>query len=350
MIRVAIADDSPFTCRLLASYIEESGDCQVVGMAHDARETLNLVRTSSPDVLTLDLQMPGGSGLDLLRRLGDGPPVAIVVVSGVTKAAAATTLHALDLGAVDFVLKFTPGAPVSRASLKREILSKVKTAAAARPGLRRAIVPSGALPTVRGLAPPRRLTPKLASGSGAVIIGASTGGPRAVRDLLAQLPAEFATPCVIVQHLPPLFTAQFAAQLERHAHLQVREASPGDRLKPGRVLVAPGALHLLLRPDGAIDLQPVGAGDMYRPSIDRTMSSAADSFGPAAVGVVLSGMGDDGAEGLNRIRIQGGEAYVQEPASCVVASMPERALECAGADYVAFPDRIGQLLVARGKA
>lgn len=350
MIRVAIADDSPFTCNLLASYIEEGGDCEVVGTAHDAPATLDLVRTSAPDVLTLDLQMPGGSGLTLLRQLADGPPVAIVVISGVTKLAAATTLHALELGAVDFVLKFTPGAPVSRASLKREILTKVKMAAAAQPGVRRApIAPAVADAATRGVPRKHLRAPLAPNGSGAVIIGASTGGPRAISELLESLPREFATPCVIVQHLPATFTAPFAAQLARHARIAVKEAAAGDRLEPGCALVAPGASHLLLRPDGLIELYPTSADDVHHPSIDVTMISAAESYGAFAVGVILTGMGNDGAEGLRRIHDAGGETYVQELASCVVASMPERAIELGGADHVARPDRIGQMLAGRSR-
>ncbi len=151
MINVAIADDSPFTCKLLASYVEDGGECKVVGLAHDAQSTIELIRRETPDVLTLDLQMPGGDGLDLLRLLADEPPVSIVVISGVTRLAAATTLKALELGAVDFILKYTPDVPMSRASLRREIIAKVKAAAAAHPARRTtpAAAPANVPPPVR---------------------------------------------------------------------------------------------------------------------------------------------------------------------------------------------------------
>ena len=210
MIRVAIADDSPFTCRLLTSYVEEGGECSVVGVAHDARSTLELIRQETPDVLTLDLQMPGGDGLDLLRQLSAEPAVSVVVISGVTRLAAATTLRALELGAVDFVLKYTPGAPVSRASLRREIVAKVKIAAATLPSRR---VPSAVtLPVLAAVMPGVAQRPPVRSApapdvAGVIVIGASTGGPRAIGDLLNQLPADFPVPCVIVQHLPAAFTA-----------------------------------------------------------------------------------------------------------------------------------------------
>lgn len=350
MIRVAIADDSAFIRRLLAGYVEQVGDCQVIGTAHDAPSTLALVRASRPDVLTLDLDMPGASGLTLLQQVVNETRTPVVVVSGVTRRAAATTLRALEIGAVDFVLKYTPGAPVRPDALRREIVAKVRVAAAAFPNAARgaaAIVPvavvtkTTAVPHRQALAPP---APRV------IVIGASTGGPRAVRDLLSQLPPDFATPCIVVQHLPPLFTGVFAAELGRHVRLPVLEAVSGDHLEPGRAVVAPGGSHLLLRAGGRLDLQPPARDDIHRPSIDVAMSSAADSYGRYALGVVLTGMGSDGAEGLLRIRECGGAGYVQDPGSCVVASMPSRALERAGADYVAPPDRIGHRLALRRTA
>lgn len=349
MIRVAIADDSPFTCNLLASYLEAGGDCQVVGMAHDARATLDLIRGKSPDVLTLDLQMPGGDGLEILKELTGEPSTAVVVISGVTNLAAATTLRALELGAVDFILKYTPGAPVSRASLRREIVSKVKIAAAARAGLRLrpspSPIPSAATVPQR---PPVRIAPRK-DAAGVVIIGASTGGPTAISSVVAHLPLDFASPCIVVQHLPATFTQPFAVQLSRHTPLRVEVADTGSRLEPGLILVAPGSMHLLIRADGRVHLQPPAAKDVYRPSINLAMTSAVEAYGAGTVGVVLTGSGDDGADGLQRIREAGGEGYIQDPASCIVPSMPERALDRAGADHVALPERIGQLLAIRKK-
>jgi two-component system, chemotaxis family, protein-glutamate methylesterase/glutaminase len=351
VINVAIADDSPFTCKLLASYVEDGGECRVVGMAHDAQSTLDLIRRVTPDVLTLDLQMPGADGLDLLRQLASEPPVSVVVISGVTRLAAATTLKALELGAVDFILKYTPTVPVSRASLRREIISKVKAAAAAHPA-RRTTTATAQVPVASPSAPPRTTARVAASPDtpGVVVIGASTGGPTAIRELLNQLAPDFATPCVIVQHLPAAFTAPFAAQLGRHAKIKVKVAASGDHLQPGVALVAPGSMHLVIRPDGRVSLQTPAEKDFYRPSIDLAMSSAADAYGAAAVGVVMTGIGNDGSEGLKRIRDAGGECFVQDIPSCIVPSMPERALQRAGADLVATPERIGQALTSRRKA
>ena len=245
MIRVAIADDSPFTCKLLASYLEEGGDCRVVGIAHDAQSTIELISArTSPDVLTLDLQMPGGDGLDLLRELADEPPVSVVVISGVTRLAAATTLRALELGAVDFVLKYTPGAPVSRASLRREIVAKVKAAAAAHPATARRRPRSAA--ARRAAAAPVARRPRV--GRGPRDFGRRRDRDRRVdgrteRDRRAARPAARRLRrrrCVIVQHLPASFTAPFAAQLSRHTRCACAWPRPATASSRAWSLVAPG--------------------------------------------------------------------------------------------------------------
>lgn len=350
MIRVAVADDSAFTCRLLASYLECAGECEVVGTAHDAASTLDLVHQATPDVLTLDLEMPGADGLELLRRVVAETTAAVVVISGVSRRAAATTLRALELGAVDFVLKYTPGAPVSPATLRREIVSKVMAAATVHRRPLRKPSPDGTRAAVRQAAARRQHARGQGGRSreGVIVLGASTGGPAALRELIAQLPCTFRTPCVVVQHLPATFTTAFAAELGRYSHLPVREADAAAGLIAGSILVTPGAQHLLVRPGGRLELRAAGEDELYRPSIDFAMGSAAESYGSSSVGVVLTGMGRDGAEGLKRVRQHGGEGYVQEPSSCVIDSMPTQALERAGADFVGTPDVIGSMLAMRG--
>ena len=352
MIRVVVADDSPFTCRLVASYLECAGDCQVVGTAHDAASTLALVVSTAPDVVTLDLEMPGADGLELLRSVVRQSTSSVVVISGVSRRAASMTLRALEIGAVDFVLKYMPGASISPASLQREIVSKVRAAAA---------LPRRGTAKPRASAATRARTKVMKRRHRAmhdakppidriIVIGASTGGPAALRRLLAQLPANFPTPCVVVQHLPAPFTVAFAEELERYTRLPVREAKAGASLSAPSITLTPGSSHLLVRPSGVVELRPATEVEVYRPSINFTMVSSAESFGTSAVGVVLSGIGDDGAEGLKRIRLLGGRGYVQDPASCVADSMPARALQRAGADFVGRPEVIGSLLVMRGQS
>src|SRR5262245_30249965 len=204
LIRVAIADDSPFTCKLLAGYFEETGDCEVVGFAHDAPTTIDLVRTAAPDVLTLDLQMPGGDGLDLLREVGSAAPVPVVVISGISRRAAATTLRALELAAGDFVLNYTAGATVGAPPLKREIVTKVKAAAGAHVGAARARqVNAPAEPATRPFLRATARIPATQNG-GIIVIGSSTGGPTALGELLAELPHDFATCCLLLVSTPGL--------------------------------------------------------------------------------------------------------------------------------------------------
>lgn len=354
MIRVAVADDSRFICRLLGSHLESSGQCTVVGVAHDAESTLALVRAERPDVLTLDLEMPGSSGLNLLERLTTECPTRVVVISGVSKRAAATTLRALHLGAVDFVFKYTAGVPTNPDALRREILAKVTSAAQA------VLIADRDEPSGHAERPAQGLTsttprplPRPAEDrnacAGLVVIGASTGGPTAVREVLAELPADFPYAVLIVQHLPASFTSHFADSLAEHIAMSVAEASPAQRLEPGRALVAPGGVNTIVHRAGTVHIRAASDDDLYRPSIDVAMRTAAEVFGGDTTGVVLTGMGDDGAVGLSSIRAAGGRAYVQTLETCVVGGMPSRALETAGADYVGSPSEIGRVLARRGR-
>jgi two-component system chemotaxis response regulator CheB len=343
--RVLVADDSPFVCRLLTSYLHSAPDLEVVATAHDGREALQKVKVLRPDAVTLDLEMPEMDGLEALAHMMRECPTPVVAVSGVSGRAATRTLQALDLGAVDFVLKYAPGVHIDPAELCREILAKVRAASRIR--------------VVRSLG--NRAIPAASSGAGVaaarprgdatgivVVIGASTGGPLAVRELLSALPGGFGAGIVVVQHMPRSFTAVLAAQLGRHCRLRVREAEDGDRLDPGTALVAPGGFHLLLRPGLRVAVcgaTIIGGSASYCPSIDAAMESAARVYGSRAMGVVLTGMGDDGALGLQAIHEMGGATFAQDAESCVIDGMPRRARERGAADHVAAPAEIAHLLV-----
>ena len=342
--RVLVADDSPFVCRLLTSYLHSAPDLEVVATAHDGREALHKVKVLRPDAVTLDLEMPEMDGLEALAYMMRECPTPVVAVSGVSGRAATRTLQALDLGAVDFVLKYAPGVHIDPAELCREILAKVRAASRIR------VVRSlgSRTPASYSAATAAAARPRAESSGIVVVIGASTGGPLAVRELLSALPGGFGAGIVVVQHMPRSFTAVLAAQLGRHCRLRVREAEDGDRLDPGTVLVAPGGFHLLLRPGmrAAICAATVISGSSnYCPSIDAAMESAARVYGSRAMGVVLTGMGDDGALGLQTIHEMGGITFAQNAESCVVDGMPRRARERGAADHVAAPAQIAQLLV-----
>jgi two-component system chemotaxis response regulator CheB len=341
--RVLVADDSPFVCRLITSYLHSAPDLEVVATAHDGREALHKVKLLRPDAVTLDLEMPEMDGLEALAYMMRECPTPVVAVSGVSGRAATRTLQALDLGAVDFVLKYAPGVHIDPAELCREILAKVRAASRIRVVRslgNRALPPaSAATAAARARSEPSGVV---------VVIGASTGGPLAVRELLSALPSGFGAGIVVVQHMPRSFTAVLAAQLGRHCRLRVREAEDGDRLDPGNVLVAPGGFHLLVRPGLRVAVcgaAVIAGSTSYCPSIDAAMESAARVYGSRAMGVVLTGMGDDGASGLQTIHEMGGVTFAQDAESSVIDGMPRRARERGAADHVAAPTRIAELLV-----
>ncbi|MEZ5402316.1 MAG: chemotaxis response regulator protein-glutamate methylesterase [Bryobacteraceae bacterium] len=340
-IRVLIADDSPFVCRLLASYLQSSPEFVVVGLAHTGKEAVAKTKELRPNVITLDLEMPEMDGLEALRHIMRDNPTPVLVVSGVSGTAATRTHQAIDLGAVDFILKYAPGVKIDARQLRREILAKVRAGAKTRVVrlLDGKSSMQGPIPS-----PPRR-----ANGpppTHVVVVGSSTGGPLALRELLGALPASFPGAIVLVQHLPKSFTGPLTSQLARYCPLEVREAETGDRLAAGKVLVAPGGYHLLLRPGYRVLVQSGPEVNGHCPSIDVTMESAAASYGGQTRGVVLTGMGNDGTAGLRSIRAAGGVTFAQDAASCVVNGMPQSAIDQGVVDHVATPARIGSLLAA----
>lgn len=354
MTRVLIVDDSPFVCRLLASYIQSSPDLEVAGIAHGGREAVAKVRELRPDVVTMDLDMPGVDGLQAVRQIMTESPVPVLVVSGVSGSAATRTLQALDYGAVDFILKYTPGVNTDAAALTKEILAKVRAGAHTR-----VVRLLGHRDSIPHPPPPKfdkemleRFETQQSSSmpSVVVVIGASTGGPLALRELLSELPADMPAAVLVVQHLPRNFTSALAAQLRRYCGLEVREAEDGDTLHAGLVLVAPGGYHLLARPSMRVAVQSGPEVDGHCPSIDVTMESAAFAYGSRVAGVVLTGMGEDGTKGLRAIRSKGGVAYAQEPESCVVNGMPQSAMDAGLVEHLGTPAGIGRMLAAAFKS
>jgi two-component system, chemotaxis family, protein-glutamate methylesterase/glutaminase len=345
-IRVLIVDDSPFVCRLLASHLRSAGDIEVVGNALSGERAVELVEHLRPDVVTLDLEMPGIGGLEALNRIITNRPTPVVLMSGLSRKAAETTVAALDLGAVDFIPKYTPGQDTDPEALKQLLIGKVRLAAGVK------IIRSLRTPTSKQAGQPRKpvvdLTstppPSLGQSTGLLVIGASTGGPIAVRDLLGGLSEEYPVAILIVQHMPGTFTKALAEQLDRQTPLVVKEAAAGDKLRPGIALVAPGDRHLVVRSDGRIELTESAKVGGHRPSIDVAMESVAKAYGPRVIGVLLTGMGEDGARGLKTIRDAGGQTFAQSAESCVVFGMPARAIELGAAEIVDSPSGIAKRL------
>ena len=361
-IGVLVADDSPFVCRLLSSYLNSTSDMEVMGTALNGRRAVEMVHKLRPSVVTMDLEMPQMDGLEAVGLIMRDCPTPIVAISGVSGRAATMTLQALDLGAVDFILKFTPGVQTQPHVLRKEIVGKIRAASkvhvirslpANEAWLPKAHVSTSrpALIKTSGVQqfPQPAPNAELPAG-GLVVVGASTGGPITLREMLSALPADFGASMIIVQHMPRAFTSALAAQLKRYAPLPVREACEGDSLQPGTVLIAPGGFHLILRPDLKVALHRGPEIGGHCPSIDVAMQSAAQVLGPWVTGVILTGMGDDGAMGLKEIRAKGGMTYAQDAATCVVNGMPQRAIDLGVVSGVAPPKRIAQMLVQQTKS
>lgn len=338
MIRVFIVDDSAFVRRALSRVLTAQPGFTVVGAADSGAEALAKVPDADPDFVTLDVDMPGMSGLQVLPALLRWKPsLRVVMLSAHTKEGAAATVSALAAGAVDFIDKSTFNV-MDLDFLRREVVDRMQALA---PGSR-VSRPSGAQPI------PSADRPEVDElrQCELCVIGASTGGPPAVQRILERLPARFPLPIVVIQHMPPGFTEAFAKRLDSLCRLRVGEAVEGLRLQSGRVVVAPGGRHLRVSSGLAVVLTPEPAEARHIPSIDVTMRSAARSRPGRVLGVLLTGMGEDGAEGMTAIRAGGGITIAESEASCVVYGMPRAAVRRGGASMVLPLGEIAELLAA----
>lgn len=362
-IRVLVVNDSALMRKLLSELINAAPDLEVVGTAEDAHVAREMIKTLNPDVVTLDVQMPKMDGLEFLERLMRLRPTRVVMVSAFTEAGSETTLRALELGAVDFIGKPRANNPAAMADYAEELADKLRGAAAAR--LRRLSVPaapnSGATPgrshstAAPGITRPASVVaPVPAPRNGNIIfVGASTGGTEAIKDFLLGFPAD-CPPTLIVQHMPENFTASFARRLDGLSAPRVVEAQGGERVEPGVVYIAPGHSHMQIRRQGSgyvTELLATELVNRHRPSVEVLFDSAAQLVGRQAIGVILTGMGKDGAQGLLRMRQAGARTFGQDEASCVVYGMPrEAALVGAVEEVVSLEDMSRRVLAAAARA
>ncbi len=326
-VKVLVVDDSAFMRQVISGMLETDPEVCVVGIARDGEDALNKLERFDPDVVTLDLEMPKMDGLAFLARLMSIRLVPVVVVSSWATVGAEQTVRALELGAVDFVTK--PVAVPSEAmwDIREELLAKVKTAAAANIAGSAGFASPAALPAeVRGRA----------SNAAICCIAASTGGPRALQSIVTRLPADFPLGVLLVQHMPPGFTRVFAAHLAEISALPVKEAQNGQSLGPGQVLVAPAGLQTTVV--GSAEHPKVQVGStprsVFRPSADISFDSIAETCGERALGVILTGMGQDGARGLLAMHNCGARTVAESAETCVVFGMPRAAAELGAADLV----------------
>ncbi|MBM4285722.1 MAG: chemotaxis response regulator protein-glutamate methylesterase [Deltaproteobacteria bacterium] len=324
--RVLVVDDSAIVRKIFADLISREPDLEVVGTAPDPFVARDKIVQLAPDVITLDVEMPRMDGLTFLKKLMHYHPLPVIIVSSLTPRGSQMALEALEWGAVEVLAK--PGTSFSVGDLGGQLLDKIRTAAQVRP--QRPLSPS--TPT----APPARLAPLAQTTNKVIAIGASTGGTEAIKEVLMRLPAN-APGTVIVQHMPPKFTTAFAERLNQVCALEVREAQDGDSVVTGAALLAPGNFHLLLRRSGARYYVQVKDGPPVhhqRPSADVLFRSAAEAAGSNAVGVILTGMGADGADGLLAMKEKGAYTIAQDEATCVVYGMPKEAVRRGGVQRV----------------
>ena len=327
-IKVLVVDDSAVVRKLLGDALRAEPDIEVVGGAADPFIARDLILRHEPDVLTLDIEMPRMDGLSFLRRIMEHRPMPVIVISSVTQSGSAASVEAMTLGAIDVIAK--PGGPSSVGDVTSALVRRIR-ALRSGPALRLARLVSP--PEGRAPAPPRLGARQR---NGLIVIGASTGGTQAIEAVLARLPAGM-PPIAIVQHMPPVFTKAFAERLDKTCPMRIVEAAGGEVLEPGVAYVAPGDRHLTLERFGLQVRTTLRDGPpvhYQRPAVDVLFQSAARLQGLATVGVLLTGMGRDGAEGLLALRQAGAETIAEAEESCVVFGMPKEAIALGAARHV----------------
>ena len=360
-IRVVVVDDSALVRSMLTEIINRQPDMECIGAAADPFVAREMIRNLNPDVITLDVEMPRMDGLDFLSKLMRLRPMPVVMVSTLTERGAEVTLKALELGAVDFVSKPKIGVVDGLRQLSDDITDKIRVASKARihrlaTSAAPAASPTGGVPTsaARATAGASPAAPKpLNTGSYSlgrlsteklIFIGASTGGTEATKEVLLSLPAD-APGVVITQHMPPGFTRNYAARLDGLCKIRVKEASDGERILPGHAYIAPGGLHLSVERSGANYIARVQDGDpvnRHKPSVEVLFKSAARVAGPNAIGIMLTGMGADGAKAMREMRDAGAYCVAQDEASCVVFGMPREAIAAGAVQEVLPLNKIAQ--------
>jgi two-component system chemotaxis response regulator CheB len=354
MIRVMVVDDSPLVRKIASDILNSNPGIKVTATAATAEFALNKLERERPDVITMDMEMPGMGGLEAIRTIMRRRPTPIIVLSAYARRGADLTLQALEAGAVDFMLKPTASLSGGLDAIARELTEKVRSARgvelkAVEEQVEQSVKaerPAGEAAEHRGRLrrAPRRVRP---GGYELVAIGTSTGGPVALKTVLSGLPGDYPVPIAVVQHMPPVFTRAFAERLNSTCAISVKEAEDGDRLIPGRALIAPGDYHMVVlrgSPEPRVQLNHRQAVSGHRPSVDVLMHSVAREYGLRAVGVIMTGMGRDGADGIGELKKRGGYILAQDKESAVIFGMNREVILNGDADEVlavqAIPGRL----------
>ncbi|WP_306590019.1 chemotaxis response regulator protein-glutamate methylesterase [Geothrix sp. 21YS21S-4] len=366
-IRILVVDDSPFMRKSLQKMLEEAPDLRVVATARDGIDALEKIQEHKPDIVTLDIEMPRMDGLTCLKKIMADHPMPVLMVSSLTQEGAQATLDALSIGALDFIPKESSFASMSILQIQQDLQEKVRRLATSprfhRPGAHPHVphpAPSApahppafpSLSTPAAKPAPRAPAPVGGTLAGSpqaelLVLGSSTGGPKALQDILPALPANLPVPCLIVQHMPSTFTKPFADRLDGLCKVHVKEAEQGEPLKAGTVYIAPGGIHMTYGPrgpKGCIELSTEPVSSLHRPSVDVLFLSVAELFQGPTFAAILTGMGADGAKGMEQLKRKGAHTLAESEESCVVYGMPRAAVERGCVDLVApLPDIPGHI-------
>jgi len=338
-ISVLVADDSAFMRKVVSDLIEVDPEIIVVGTARNGSDCIQKARSLRPDVITLDVEMPVMDGLAALPTLATELGIPVVMLSSLTQAGADVTIRALSLGAVDFVPKPSGAISLDIATVRDDLVRKIKAAAAISAGRVRALArdlraPSPMSPTPAAPTMPTRPSTARAAARKVVVIGTSTGGPRALTQVVPWLPPNLPAGVLIVQHMPAGFTRSLAERLNDMSRIKVAEAQGGETIAEGEALIAAGGRHMRVTADGALTLDDSPPMHGVRPAVDVTMNSAIDVFGRKMVGVIMTGMGSDGADSMARVKRAGGKTIAEHESTCVVYGMPRSVVDRGVADKV----------------
>lgn len=341
MINVLVVDDSAFMRKAISRMLESDAEIKIVAVARDGEEAIRLVRQHKPDLVTLDIEMPRMGGLEALKIIMENNPTPVIILSSLSEEGAQVTLDAMELGAVDYMPKNLEGTILDVMKIEKLLVEKVKACAGKKlPRLKS----DKALPEKRSytLAVPKYNMPSGARISiqktAVVAIGTSTGGPKALQEVLPKLPGDFPAAILVVQHMPKAFTGPFAERMNDLCSLNVREASDGDVVSAGEVYIAPGGVHMKVVKRKAIEINieitKYPEELLYKPSADVMMQSVADVYPSRSIGVIMTGMGADGMKGMTSIKEKNGRTIAQDEKSCIVYGMPRAVVEANMADKI----------------
>jgi len=345
MIRVMVVDDSALVRKIATDILSADAGISVVATASQGEFALQKLTREVPDVITLDMEMPGMGGLETIRQIMAVQPTPIIVLSAHAARGANLTLQALELGAVDFVLKPSTSLSGGIPAIARELVEKVRGAARVdvHPQQTQSMPRETSALRLASAVPPQIVRSDWTDGYDLVAIGTSTGGPVALKTVLTELPADLPVGVVVVQHMPPVFTKAFAERLDSCCQVRVKEAENGDAILPGRVLLAPGNWHMTVSRFGGephVELNQDGSVNGHRPSVDVLMRSVAMEYGAQAIGVIMTGMGKDGAEGLRELHKRGGYIIAQDKESSAIYGMNREVVQTGNANVVVSVEAI----------